>query len=155
MCAMHVRPEARVLCIADVRTCCLCVFFLLAAACGNGDDPELVHHDEIFASVDDDGVACSALVDDGRYSMDSVLGALQRAHDEGRVVQLFVHHPGVTVSQGRLEAVLAGATERGLPFYTYRELTAGVPPGPGILFSFDDWFTDASVTELDLLKQYG
>jgi hypothetical protein len=136
-------------------SCALAALGLLIGACGNGDDPELVRHDEIFASASDDGVACSALVDNGRYSINSVLGALKRAHDERRVVQLFMHCPGMTTSQERVVSVLAGAAAEGLPFYTYRQLAAGVPPGPGILLSFDDWCTDAWVTQVPLLAQYG
>jgi peptidoglycan/xylan/chitin deacetylase (PgdA/CDA1 family) len=100
-------------------------------------------------------VACAALADDTRFSMDSVQGALRRAHDERRVVQIFLHDPGKTVSPGRLEAILSTATELGLRFVTYRELAAGVPKGPGIALSFDDWYTHDWAQERPLFDSYG
>jgi hypothetical protein len=126
------------------------------ASCDSGP-PTLAEQDGIFVSAYDQGVECAALVDDGRFPADWVFGAMDRARDEGRIVQLFSHDPGRTVTRERLEAVLAGAEERGLHFYTYRDLATAttLPEGPGIIFSFDDWYTYDWIMVRDILDAHG
>ena len=90
---------------------------------------------KVHCSIDIDSVTRN---DDG-----SIDGGLDRARDRGEVLELFAHHPGVTVSWDAVEHVLAGAKDRGLPFYTYSDLATGNVTGPGIAFAFDDDAVDA------------
>ncbi|MBV8763041.1 MAG: polysaccharide deacetylase family protein [Deltaproteobacteria bacterium] len=69
------------------------------------------------------------------------------------MIELFAHHPGVTVPTPTIEHVLAGARDRGLRFLTYSDL-ATAPPGPGILLSFDDKWVDAWFSLRSLFAQY-
>ena len=55
----------------------------------------------------------------------------------------------------KLEAVLAGARDRGLPFVTYAELASGTVTGPGIALAFDDHFIDTWIDLRPLLLTYG
>lgn len=132
---------------------------LALGACGDNlapdRGPDLALHDEIYASATDDGVLCAANADDDAYKLGSILAGLDRARDQGRVIQLFAHDPGGTISLGKLEAILDGARVRGLRFVTYRELAAGDDAGPGVALAFDDWFIDDWSAHADLLKKYG
>jgi hypothetical protein len=126
-------------------------------ACDGSGNPTLAEQDGIYVSANDDGVECAALVDEGRFPADWVFGAMDRARDEHRIVQLFSHDPGKTVTPERLEAVLGGAEARGLRFYTYRELAEAteVPAGGGVVFSFDDWYTYDWIKVRGLLDAHG
>jgi hypothetical protein len=127
------------------------------ASCGGSGERTLADQDGIYVSADDDGVECAALVDEGRFPSDWVFAAMDRARDEHRIVQLFSHDPGKTVTPERLEAVLGGAEARGLRFYTYRELAEAteVPAGGGVVFSFDDWYTYDWIKVRGLLDAHG
>lgn len=99
---------------------------------------------------------CGADLDDrARNSTESIDGALDRAAERGEIVELYAHRPGVSVPVDRIEHVLAGARDRGLPFYTYRELADGTATGPGLALSFDDHFTREWTEIRPLLDQYG
>ncbi len=111
------------------------------SACGD-NLPGLERHDEIFASADDHGVLCAANADSDAYTFDSIEAAMDRARDERRIVQLFMHNPQHTVSEVKLEDVLAAADTRGLEWVTSRELAQGRVDGPGIALGFDDWWVD-------------
>jgi hypothetical protein len=99
--------------------------------------------DGIFYDGDARKVHCAANLDDAaKLSLDSILGAIDRAAERDEVIELYTHSPGKTVPVARLEAVLGHARARGLSFVTYGDLAAGVA-GPGIALSFDDRATDA------------
>lgn len=93
----------------------------------------------MFYDGDGRRVHCAVNIDDAaENSVDSLLGALDRAAARGQIVELYGHRPGGTVSLARLEAVLAGAHDRGLPFYTYAQLARGEASGAGVALSLDD-----------------
>jgi hypothetical protein len=87
-------------------------------------------------------------------SLASIDSGLDRARDRGEVVELYAHHPGVTVPVGKIEYVLAGATARGLGFVTYGDFARGNTAAPGLALSFDDTFVDAWVGLVPLFEQY-
>ena len=110
----------------------------------------------MFYNGDDRRVHCAANLDDrSRNTEDSIDTALDRARDKGQIVELYNHEPGVTVPLDKLEHVLAGARDRGLPYVTYRDLAQGGVSGAGIALSFDDAFTDAWTDIRPMLMQYG
>ncbi len=126
---------------------------LALAACHH----ELADVDGIFY---DDGsgqkVHCAVNLDGSAdNSPDSIDGALDRAADRGEVVELYAHHPGVTVGLDVLERVLAGAVSRGLAFIQYRDFAAGTAHGPGLALSFDDTSIQAWADTQPLFAQYG
>jgi peptidoglycan/xylan/chitin deacetylase (PgdA/CDA1 family) len=132
----------------------------VAACVGCGDNlaadrgPDLALHDEIFASPTDHGILCAANANDDAYKLPSIRDALDRARDQGEIVQLFVHDPGKNIAMTKLEAILEGANDRGLRFVTYRELAAGTT-GPGIAIGFDDWFVEDWAATEPMLAAYG
>jgi peptidoglycan/xylan/chitin deacetylase (PgdA/CDA1 family) len=60
----------------------------------------------------------------------------------------------VTVPEARIEALLAAADERGLPFYTYKDIAAGDVDGPGLAYSFDDAHVDEWYALRPLFDRY-
>jgi hypothetical protein len=100
-------------------------------------------------------VLCTVGIDDGRSSDDGVDAGLDRARDDGLVVQLYAHVPGRTIPVARIERVLAGARDRGLAHFTYDDFAAGVPAAAGIALSFDDASTTEWAQIADLLDAYG
>src|SRR5205823_15047769 len=77
---------------------------------------------------------CAVDIDSKTYnSHASIDGALDRARDRGEVVELYAHHPGVTVPVADVDYVLAGAATRGLAFVTYRDLADPTSPHTGAL----------------------
>src|SRR5262249_43149094 len=70
------------------------------------------------------------------------------------VIELYAHHPGVTVPVSKIEHVLAGAQERGLAFVTYGDFARGTWTAPGLALSFDDSSVDAWYAQRDLFAQY-
>jgi hypothetical protein len=87
-------------------------------------------------------------------SLASIDGGLDRARDRGEVVELYAHHPGVSVPIETLAHVLAGARDRGLGFFTYADFAHGRAVSPGVALSFDDTSVDAWVALRPLLAQY-
>ncbi|HEY1559083.1 MAG TPA: polysaccharide deacetylase family protein [Kofleriaceae bacterium] len=101
-------------------------------------------------------VHCAVNLDSSaETSLASIDSGLDRAARRGEIVELYAHHPGVTVPASVIEHVLAGATARGLAFVTYADFAAGTEQYPGIALSFDDTSVDAWVATLPLLAQYG
>ena len=88
-------------------------------------------------------------------SVASIDAALDRAASRGEVVELYAHHPGVSLSLAVLEHVLAGARDRGLAFVTYRDFAQSGGLGPGLALSFDDTSVDAWYATRPLFAQYG
>jgi hypothetical protein len=118
----------------------------------------LAEIDEIYSDDASRRVLCSASLDsDAEIPLDSILGGLERAHDQGEVIHLYAHKPGVSLPIDRLVSVLTRADELGLAYVTYAELgDARAASAQGALaLSFDD----ANVTEWfgirDLLAQHG
>lgn len=85
----------------------------------------------------------------------SIESGLDRAVERGEVVELYAHHPGTTIAWHTIEAVLAGAQQRGLRFYTYADLARGAPQAPGIALSFDDAWVDEWWHGRSLFDRYG
>lgn len=73
----------------------------------------------------------------------------------GAVLHLFAHKPGNTVTTARIEAVLAAAHERGIPFVTYGEIARGEHDGPGLAFSFDDQHLEPWIQMRPVFARYG
>lgn len=129
-------------------------FLLLVALAGCHED--LSDVDGIFDDGSGQRVHCAVNLDDSADNpQDAIDRALDRAAQRGETVELYAHHPGVTVALDKLEHVLAGAVSRGLRFVQYRDFAAGTVTGPGIALSFDDTSIDAWVATLPLFEQYG
>lgn len=130
---------------------------LAAALAATGCRSSLDDVDSIFYDGDDRTVHCAMNLDKATGSAEhnrNVFNGLDRAAAEGQIIELFAHRPGVTVDWDDLEAVIAGAAARQLPFYTYAELLAG-PTGPGIALSFDDAGITSWYQGRDMFKRYG
>jgi hypothetical protein len=114
------------------------------------------------AFYDGDGrlVHCGLDLDTvSNISLASIDSGLDRARDRGEVVELYAHHPGVSVPVGKIAYVLAGATARGLEFVTYADFARGSfargsNAAAGLALSFDDTFVDAWVGLRPLFAQY-
>ena len=120
------------------------------------------HHqlDEVDAIFDDgsgQNVHCAVNLDGSAdNSLASIDGALDRAAERAETVELYAHHPGVTVSLAVLEHVLAGAVSRGLRFVQYRDFARGAVGGQGgLALSFDDTSIDAWTQTRPLFDRYG
>lgn len=99
---------------------------------------------------------CAVDIDASAHNdLASIEGGLDRAAERGEVVELYAHHPGTTVAWHTIEAVLAGAQQRGLHFYTYADLARGADQGPGILLSFDDSWVDEWWHGRAIFDRYG
>jgi hypothetical protein len=84
-----------------------------------------------------------------------VVPMLDDAVKYGAVLHLFAHKPGNTVTTARIEAVLAAAHERGIPFVTYGEIARGEHDGPGLAFSFDDQHLEPWIQMRPVIARYG
>jgi peptidoglycan/xylan/chitin deacetylase (PgdA/CDA1 family) len=101
-------------------------------------------------------VHCAVNVDAEALNDDaSIDSGLDRAARRGEIVELYAHHPGVTVSMATIEHVLAGAQQRGLAFVTYDDFARGTASFPGLALSFDDTSIDAWTATRPLFQQYG
>jgi peptidoglycan/xylan/chitin deacetylase (PgdA/CDA1 family) len=101
-------------------------------------------------------VHCAVNLDsEAMNSWSSIDAGLDRAARRGEIVELYAHHPGVTVSVDTVEHVLAGAATRGLGFVTYADLARGTATFPGLALSFDDTSVDAWTQIEPLLARYG
>jgi peptidoglycan/xylan/chitin deacetylase (PgdA/CDA1 family) len=89
-------------------------------------------------------------------SLSSIAGGLDRAAARGEVVELYSHHPGVTVPVDTIDFVLSGARARGLDFITYADFAdPQQTPRGGLALSFDDTSVDAWFAQRALFQQYG
>jgi hypothetical protein len=120
---------------------------ILLAACRPAFD--LADRDDIFAEPGDHGVMCAASFEWPHVDGDVIGRALDRAHDERSIVELFAHDPGVTVPADKIEKLLDDARAHDLRWLTYRELAAGVPRDAGIALSFDDYYVEDWATLRD------
>jgi len=112
--------------------------------------------DGAFYNGDHRLVHCGVNLDtSARTSLDAIDGALDRAKRRGEVVELYAHHPGVTVPVSKIAHVLAGARDRGLAFFTYSDFAKDRPVVPGLALSFDDTAIDAWFALRPLFDQYG
>ncbi len=124
-------------------------------ALASGCTTSLPDLDGAFFAWDDRHVHCAAEIDDvSGIELPDIEAALDRARDRGEVLELLVHTPGVTVGMDRLEAVLAAAHERDLPFLTATDLANG-HGGAGVALMYDDWHTEQWCASEDLLARYG
>jgi hypothetical protein len=111
--------------------------------------------DGVFYDGDGRIVHCGVNLDtEANISQSSIDSGLDRARDQGEVVELYAHHPGVSVPIDKIEYVLAGATARGLGFVTYGDFARGSYASPGLALSFDDTFVDAWVGLLPMFERY-
>jgi peptidoglycan/xylan/chitin deacetylase (PgdA/CDA1 family) len=111
--------------------------------------------DSVFYAGGSRPVHCAVNLDSkARNDTSSIDGGLDRAVARGEVIELYAHHPGVTVPVSTIEHVLAGAQQRGLVFNTYRDLARGTWTAPGIALSFDDSSVDAWTEQRPLFQQY-
>ncbi len=113
--------------------------------------------DSIFFDGDGRAVHCAMNLDKATGTeerLDNVRAGLDRARDTGEIIELFAHKPGDTVRWDHLEAVIAGAAERGLRFVTYAEMLDGAL-GPGIALSFDDSGIESWYQGREMFKRYG
>jgi hypothetical protein len=130
------------------------VALLVALAAGCKYDLREV--DSIFYNGDGRKVHCGINLDDrASHTEFSVESSLDRAAERGEVVELYAHKPGITVPVERIESVIAGAVDRGLRFYTYRDFVTGVPIEAGIALAFDDSDVEGWFALRPLFQQYG
>jgi hypothetical protein len=121
-----------------------------------GCQQQLSELDGAFYDGDGRLVHCGVNLDtSAKNSVASVDSGLDRARDRGEVVELYAHHPGVTVPIEKIVHVLAGAHDRRLGFVTYADFARNTYASPGIALSFDDTSVDAWVALRPLLQQYG
>lgn len=111
-------------------------------------------HDPLQYSWDDSRVVCSMNVDNTGASSERVDDAFRTSVEDESVALMHAHSPGDTIWMGALEHVLQDASESGLDFVTYPELTDG-PERPGIALAFDDANVDAWYGARDLFAAYG
>jgi peptidoglycan/xylan/chitin deacetylase (PgdA/CDA1 family) len=130
--------------------------FALVNAMTAGCQTQLDQIDGAFYNGDHRLVHCGVNLDtSARTSLDAIDAALDRARDRGEVVELYAHHPGVTVPVSKIAHALAGARDRGLAFFTYSDFAHDRPVVPGLALSFDDTAIDAWFALRPVLDQYG
>lgn len=98
---------------------------------------------------------CAVGIDERRNDIASIESGLDRARDDGLVVQLYGHVPGGTLPLATLEATLAGARDRGLASFTYRDFANGRPAEAGLALSLDDDAIEAWTSVAPMLDTYG
>ena len=129
---------------------------LALALFAGGCQHDLGDLDNAFFTWDARKVHCAVDLDASAHnSLASIDTGLDRAAERGEVLELYAHHPGVTVSTSTIEHVLAGAQQRGLTFLTYADLAHGHAPTGGLLLSFDDRWADAWTSLRPMFQQYG
>jgi peptidoglycan/xylan/chitin deacetylase (PgdA/CDA1 family) len=123
--------------------------------CGAGCQRDISEIDGVFYDGDHRLVHCGLDLDStGNVSLDSIDSGLDRARDRGEIVELYAHHPGVSVPVTKIEYVLAGAVARKLAFVTYADFAHGTAASPGLALSFDDNFVDSWVGLEPTLERY-
>jgi hypothetical protein len=109
----------------------------------------------VFAEPGEHGLVCGLGIDaSGDRAGDLTLG-LDEARRRGAIVQLYGHLPDGTVSVARIEALLAAAVERDMPFVTYRDMVDDTAPGGSLALAFDDGHVDAWHALRPLFDRYG
>ncbi|HEU4730316.1 MAG TPA: polysaccharide deacetylase family protein [Kofleriaceae bacterium] len=127
------------------------VLAALTASCQR----DIAELDGVFYDGDHRLVHCGVNLDsEANNDLASVESGLDRARDRGEIVELYAHHPGVSVPVDKIEHVLAGAAERGLAFVTYSDFARGTDVSPGLALSFDDTFVDSWVALRPVFQQY-
>lgn len=112
--------------------------------------------DEVYYRGPGPRVLCAVGIDSFDPDDDaSIAAGLDRARDDGLVLQLYGHVPGSTHAVARVEAIAAGAAARGLQSFTYGELADGPPPTAGLALSFDDRAIDAWYDVAAILDRHG
>jgi peptidoglycan/xylan/chitin deacetylase (PgdA/CDA1 family) len=113
--------------------------------------------DEVYFAWDDRRVLCGVgIADDLGNDLDNLGEAMERARARGEVLILYAHAPDQDVSMEKLEAVLALASQVGVPFLTFDELHGPVPAErAGVALTFDDAHVDAWYGMRDLLAAHG
>lgn len=125
---------------------------LLVAGCQH----DLADLDNIYYSGGERRVHCAVDLDSkGNVGIASIDGGLDRAAARMEVIELYAHHPGLTIPVSTIEHVVAGAQQRGLAFNTYTDFAAGTWQSPGIALSFDDTSIQAWLDMQPVLAQYG
>lgn len=125
---------------------------LLVAGCQH----DLADIDNIYYAGGERRVHCAVDLDSkGNVGVTSIDGGLDRAAARNEVIELYAHHPGLTIPVSTIEHVLAGAQQRGLAFNTYADFAAGTWQAPGIALSFDDTSIQAWLDMQPMLAQYG
>ena len=81
---------------------------------------------------------------------------MQRAKEDGSVVLLHAHTPGVTISRDGIDRVLSMADAYHLDYMTYRDLdpASHTPPHAGLALAFDDNGIDEWYGARDLLAAH-
>lgn len=111
----------------------------LACALLFGCRDEAADIDQIFYNGDGRKVHCALNMDDvAGVSVAEFEGALDRALERGETAEFYGHKPGVTVPVEKIEAIVAAASARGLPFVLYSDFAHGEGNGPGVALSLDD-----------------
>ncbi|HEY0254457.1 MAG TPA: polysaccharide deacetylase family protein [Kofleriaceae bacterium] len=106
-----------------------------------------------FYAWDDRQVHCAAEIDDSDdIPMSSITDALDRASQDGTVLELLVHRPGESMTRDKFATLLQAITDRQLPFLTVKDMLAG-PPRAGVALMFDDAYPDIWLGVEDLLEQ--
>jgi peptidoglycan/xylan/chitin deacetylase (PgdA/CDA1 family) len=121
-----------------------------------GCQTELDQVDGAFYNGDHRLVHCGVNLDtSAKTSIDAIDSALDRAQSRGQVLEVYTHHPGVTVPLDKIEHVLAGARDRGLAFFTYSDFVHDRPVVGGVALSFDDTSVDAWFALRPMFDRYG
>ena len=126
----------------------------LAGSAAGCRDP-IADLDEVYYRGPGPRVLCAVSIDDAAGNAASLAGGLDRAAARGEVLQVYGHVPGRTVDLATLDALLAGAQDRGLASFTYADLAAGRPAEAGLALSFDDSAIDAWTALADRLDAAG
>jgi hypothetical protein len=109
---------------------------------------------DAYYTWDDRKVHCAVEIDDEAHnSLDSILGGVDHAKQEGSVLELLVHEPGTSMSWAEFEQVLAGIQQRGVPFLTVKDMLTG-PPTAGVALMYDDAWVSEWVKSMDLIAKY-
>lgn len=106
---------------------------------------------------DDRRVLCSQVIDDisNHTPWQMVENGMTEAEVHHSVLLLHAHAPGITITTGAIEQVLALAEKHRLAFLTFRELQAGATPRAGLALAFDDNAIDAWFSARDRLAAHG
>jgi hypothetical protein len=127
-------------------------FVIIALVAGCGDNL----NDALDYPWDDRNVLCSEPIDDYQQALnwDAIEHRMDLAAEQNWVFIVHAHIPTMTVSLATLERVLTEAENRGLAFFTFRELVPGTPHG-GLALAFDDNSPDQWMLARDTLNAHG